>query len=527
MGLKNAQTYTWMPQGLSDNRETKTGQIGDCRVLRNLILDPTSKGVLAPRGASVPITIFESFTTPGIVSVVTTIGTRVYGLIASGRNAGYDEPFCYDTATSAFVTVSGITSANVPTTPSTTGDWTPPSTAQVGVFIAVTHPGFTGANFFGWFDLTNPAAPAWSAGNTTGAIVLSAHPTAVGTYYNRAWYAVGSLLVFTDSLSVKTVTNAGQALQIGSSTPITAIIPQPFTTGTQGILGALLAIKSSSIWQITGDYSLTNLALNELTGSVGTVAPNSVQSTPLGTMFLAVDGIRTVQLAGNVSEPQPDVVTPFYNVLNPSRACAAYAADVYRISLNTVSTANVLGYGDYWYALKYSKWSGPHDFQVNAIAPLGNGFVLASNSIPATLFLSKPYPSSSDSYTENGAPMTITMTTVPIEPNPPMSEKASIEMSIFSLPSSVPYTVQVVSANNVPIGSSVIPQGKSASLWGAMTWGAFTWGAAPYNLAIENLSFPVPLVFRIATVTITGASASNLRLGHFSFKYEALGYLGG
>ena len=56
-------------------------------------------------------------------------GNIVFGMIASARNTGHDEPFAYNLITQAFITVSGITSGNTPISPATTGDWTPPTTS--------------------------------------------------------------------------------------------------------------------------------------------------------------------------------------------------------------------------------------------------------------------------------------------------------------------------------------------------------------------------------------------------------------
>ena len=115
------------------------------------------------------LTNFTGFTTPGVVSVMLTVGSRIYGMIGSGRNTGRDEPFCFDTSTNTFVSISGVTAGNSPLTPSTSGNWVPPTMALVGVKLIVTHPGYTGgSNFFGWFDLTTPSTPVWNAGNVTG-----------------------------------------------------------------------------------------------------------------------------------------------------------------------------------------------------------------------------------------------------------------------------------------------------------------------------------------------------------------------
>jgi len=530
MGMRNPQVYAWLPIGLSDNREAMSSTAGDCRVLQNLIHDPTSKGVIAPRPGVTTLTAFPGFTTPGIVSGITNVGTRIYGMIATGRFAGHDEPFCFDTATGLFITVSGVTSANTPLTPLTAGPWVPPTLQLVGTKMVVTHPGFAGGggNYIGWFDLTNPAAPAWSAGNTTGAVPLPSVPTSVALFGNRAFYACGNALIMSDALAATVVTNAGQILTLGDSTPVLAVIPQPMTTGIQGILGALLAFKTDAIWQVTGDYSSTTspLALNQVSGSIGCDAPLTIQNTPMGTMFMSNDGVRTVSNTGQVSEPQADVVFPFYNANSPSRACATYAADVYRISLDSQSNTGSLGRLDYWFALKYQKWTGPHSFPYHNSTPLGKAFVLVSNTYPGVLWTSTSYPSNNDQYVENGVAMTINMTSSPIMPDPPMAEKAAVEMSFSFIPSPATYNVQVLGAEGAPIGTATLVSGSAPASWGAGTWGIGTWAAAPYNVATSPLNFPAPLVFKQAVIVLTGASALYLRLGHFSFRYEGLGYTG-
>ncbi len=530
MGMRNPQVYAWLPAGLSDNREGATTNVGDCRVVKDLIHDPTSKGVLAPRPASMPLTSFPGFTSPGVVSVMFTVGTRIYGLIASGRNAGRDEPFCYDAVSNSFITVSGITSANSPLTPPTTGPWTPPTMALVGVKLIVTHPGFVGGvNYFGWFDLTNPAAPAWNAGNVTGAGTFTAPPVCCSAFNNRCFYGFADgHVAMSDILAATTVTNAGQVLNPDGTDTVIGFAPQPMTTGTQGILSAILIFKAGSIWQVTGDYasSTAPLAMNCLTASIGTLSNRSITATPDGTFFLANDGIRTVTLTGIVSEPQPDVIFPFYNVNPASRASADYSADVYRISVTSVNNQGTLGKFDYWYSLRFNRWTGPHTFAYDEVVAFGNTFVLASNSQPGKLFTSNPFPSSSDTFTELGVPMTVQLTTTAISPDPPMAEKAAIEMEMSFIPSPQTYNVQVLDASGNILNTTTLKSAVTPASWGTGTWGIGVWGAAPYNLETSPLYFDEPLVFKQCVISVTGASALYLRFGVFRFRYEGLGYTG-
>ena len=142
--------------------------------LQNLIPDPTTRGLWECRPAALKTTGFTGFTTPGFISAQKIIGNYVYGMIASGLNAGHDQPFVYNLLTASFVTITGITSGNTPISPATTGAWTPPTMALIGRNWWLRHPGFSGLGgvYFGVLDITNPAAPVWSGGNLTGGYCL-------------------------------------------------------------------------------------------------------------------------------------------------------------------------------------------------------------------------------------------------------------------------------------------------------------------------------------------------------------------
>ena len=536
--LRNPAVYQWRPVGLSDARDGKMAFPGACKLLTNLIHDPVSANMLAPRAASTSLTTFTGFTTPGVVSVMVTVVKRIFGMVASGLTTGFDQPFCYDTGTGAFVTISGITSSNVPATQGTSGAWTPPVMVLVGNYIVITHPGYTLTS--GPVGLINLSTLAYSTGNLMQgtSAVLPSTPSSVGTFYNRAWYSVGNIVYFSDALAPLVQTNASQSLTLGSaSEAVTAFSPQGISTATQGILSALVVFKATSIWQITGDWNYGgsttggNLALNQLTASVGCVAPRTVQPTPAGIMFMAVDGIRTIPpLSMVVSEPQPDVVFPFFNCTQPSRACAAYASDTYRISLDTITTTDVLGRFEYWFPLKVGKWNGPHTFPADVIAAFGNSFVLSVNSIGANLWQSNPFTTSSDSFTENGTALTVNMTSSLINPDPPMAEKAAVEMTVSAVYGTSSYTVQMLDSQNNLINQATLSPVSTPATWGGagLVWGApgLVWGAAPYNTTVSALNFSAPLVFKTCQIVLTGSSGYYFRLGRIDFRYEALQYTG-
>lgn len=154
MSRRNARPLTIKPKGLSDSIDGTNSFPGAMTQLVNLVPASSTNNVFVPRTAAQLATDFSGFSTPAGGTALLVIGARVYGMISSAHFAGKDEPFCYDIAADAFVTISGTTSANLPTTQSTTGDWQPPHMEMIANRIIVTHPGFPGASgpFFGWID---------------------------------------------------------------------------------------------------------------------------------------------------------------------------------------------------------------------------------------------------------------------------------------------------------------------------------------------------------------------------------------
>ena len=123
--MANIKEYpiNFTPKGLSDSIDLTLSFQGACRSLQNLIFDQSNpEQVVARPGVGTAITSFASFTAPTFITVMIGIGSYIYGMVSSGRNAGYDEPFCYLIGT-GFITISGVTSGNVPVSPLTTGDW--------------------------------------------------------------------------------------------------------------------------------------------------------------------------------------------------------------------------------------------------------------------------------------------------------------------------------------------------------------------------------------------------------------------
>lgn len=172
MPLRNAKDLTIQPKGLSDavdGTNTFPGAMGN---LTNLIPDPSTPTQWVSRPAAQQLTTFPGFASPGFVSASLVVGDLEYGMIASALNAGKDQPYVYNIATNTFLTVAGINSGNVPTSPPSTGAWTPPIMAVVGNRVVVCHPGFPGgAVKFGWFDISGLTDTSHT-GNTHSSVVL-------------------------------------------------------------------------------------------------------------------------------------------------------------------------------------------------------------------------------------------------------------------------------------------------------------------------------------------------------------------
>jgi len=251
MVLRRSKPVTWVPQGLSDAVSADLGFPGCMISLSNLVPDPGSKGLWVCRPASQQLTNFSGFSNPGFVSCQLVIGTRIYGMVATSRNVGCDEPFVYEIPSGKFITVTGVNSSNVPASPPKSGVWVPPVMALIGGEIIITHQGFNFAagNAFGVLNINNPAAPAWSAGTLTGAVTLPAKPTGVALYSGRAWYAVGNALVFSDTNSATNCTSGTQVLTLGTNQSIVALTGMPLINQVQGGI-----VQSQTLF--TGSYTI-------------------------------------------------------------------------------------------------------------------------------------------------------------------------------------------------------------------------------------------------------------------------------
>ncbi len=535
MSFRNSTPLSHSPFGCSDTLDGTNTPAGAMSTLTNLIPDPTTKNVFYCRPASVELTDFTGFSSPGFISVYRVVGTLVYGMIASAAHAGHDEPFIYDTVNMTFITISGVTALNTPSSPGTTGAWVPPTMALVGVYMVVTHPGFPGGagNYFGWFDLTTPATPAWNAGNTS-VHPLATAPVAVAQFSSRAYFALqGSVpaIVLSDPLNPLTVTNASQALTLGNNLPPTALVGLPLQTQLGGIVQSLIVFQAATnMQQITGDPTTTDLAINSLNIATGTFAPNTITPTPYGVAFVSPQGLRVINFQAQVSDPigtaGEGITVPFIYSEVPSRMCGAYNNDVMRI---TTKNASAIGtpYQEWWYHSARKTWTGPHTSTCDLIQPYLNSFITTLHGTTHKLFQSDSVQGLSPVFVENGSQLAWVWNTCLLPDTGSMNNNALNETLIRMQYDNAlgSFTVGALNENQTVINSITITPTGTQSIWGQFVWGIDVWGGSQFNFAPRQIPWTIPIVFECLSIKANGNSAPNFRIGNLWMRYEALGYL--
>lgn len=540
MSLRNAQPLVHSPVGLSDALDDTNVFPGAMSSLVNLIPDPSTKNLWQCRPAGIVSADFVAggFSSPAFVSALFIQGTKAFGMIATARNAGHDEPFAFDFISGTFTTVSGVTNGNTPLSPSTSGAWAPPTMDLIGVNLVVTHPGFSGVGgvMFGWFDLTDITAPVWHGGNTLTTL-LPSPPTAVKQFFNRAYFIVNPpgaqpAAYLTDVLTL-TITDPTHIITFGDNVMLTAIGALPLNSQlTGGVIQSLIIFKGAAqMWQITGDVALTSnpLNVNSMNVATGTLAPNTICPTSKGLAFVAPDGLRVIQFNGTITDPVGDagsgITVPFVYSVEPSRMVAAAGGRVLRLSVqngNAPGTPNQ----EYWYDIPRGCWSGPHSFPASQIKPYNNTFIMAPIGVNAKLFQSDTAQSTISTYTENGAQMAFNWTTSMLPDNNQMSEIAMVETTLYmALTAGNPIQCSAVDQNAAILDSVNVLSTGSGTIWGAFIWGQALWQGAQNALYPRQLKWHIPIVFRRLSIMAQGLCAAGFKIGQLQLRYQILGYL--
>jgi hypothetical protein len=522
----------WVPKGCSDAVDATNIFRGAMRSLSNLVPDPENIGVYVPRPASVRQTDFiaSGFTNHGFVSCCFVVGDRAYGLIATDDTPGHDMPFIYDLAGQVFVSVSGITGSNVPSSQPTSGPWTPPTMAVIGTKVIVTSNGYVGSsNKFGWFDISTFSSPSWNAGDTA-THGLPDVPTAVFNFFDRAYYAVNNTIWFSDVLDPTTISNATNTLTLGDTTNITALGGLPLQNQLGGVVQSLIAFKSKVIFQITGDLALNNLAQNAIIGGIGTTSPLSVTPSHLGLFFMSDHGLRMVtqdgQVSGIIGANGSGISVPFINSIEPTRISAAFNVDTIRITTQNgaISTQPIQ---EWWYNTDLESWSGPHTFPASIIQPWRSAFILSPVGILSSLWQSDTLPKETSNYIENGNQLEFEYTTPPLPLTQTMNQNAVLEHSVGMSFSEVGGTINFFAfdENGGVLDNCSKTVIVSASIWGSFVWLTDLWGGTINNYQQFRIPWTKPLVFSQIVFSATGQAIPGFRMGNTYLRYQVLGYM--
>lgn len=540
MGIAKSKTIRFTPKGLHDAWDSTDTFPGACRILKDLIFDQSNPELVACRPGVSVITSFGGFSSPGVISVFVAVGTRIYGMIGTSRNAGKDEPFCYDTATGGFVTIGGtITGATCPITQSTSGDWTPPTMAMIASKIIITHPGYPGTagNMFGVIDVSNPAAPSYNIGDlaTNG---LPSQPLCVANYNNRAYFGCANAAVpFSDTLNPTTRTNASQQLQVGNQDQIQGMVGLPVQTASGGVLAALIVFKRSETWQVTGDgtgIGNGNLALNYLSLNIGTLSPRSAVQSQNGVYFASTSGPYYINPLGGViplthgsNDSEPDIQAPFQNCTLYSRVCGNYEGTIWRVCLDTIILGTAAR-NDYWFDDHRRRWHGPHSFSYHCADSINQYFVLSSNTAPGILFKSQTQADSTSVYTDNGTTISPLLQPATLPKSGSMTQKQVVESTIELSAAGAPqaYTITAIDELQNQLNQVVVNTISNALTWGSgILWGSGPlWASSVQLPKVYTIPWSIPLVFQKLALQVTTPASVALSIGTFYARYQDLGY---
>ena len=383
-------------------------------------------------------------------------------------------------------------------------------------------------------DPTNPAAPAWSGVNTT-TNALPAVPNWVVNFNGRAFFLVNPAgaqpaAVMSDSLNPTVVTNATQVLTFGDNVPLTCAAGLPLNNQLGGVIQSLMIFKGvTNIYQVTGDFALTNLAINTLNVATGTLAPNTLVPTSKGLAFVAPDGVRIIDFTATVSDPigaaGDGIAVPFIFALEPSRMCAAYNGGLYRVQVQN-GVALTSPQQQWWYDFVRNIWSGPHTQAASLMAAYANTFIVTLQAAGAILWQSDQVQSATSTYVENGRALSFKFLTPLLPDTDQMAEVSMVESTLhMALVSGNAVSVISQDQNGSVFDVVALLAAGSSTIWGNFLWGQALWQGSQNALYPRHLKWHFPIVFRRMAIQVSAFSAQGIKIGRLHMRYQVLGYL--
>jgi hypothetical protein len=246
-------------------------------------------------------------------------------------------------------------------------------------------------------------------------------------------------------------------------------------------------------------------------------------------MFMAVDGIRTINFFGFLSDPNPDLAVPFIYAGTPSRCCAGFNSDTYRIFTNNTSVTGT-SKQDWWYNLSRKSWTGPHTFQYDLAIPLSNDFLLASVDNLGGMWGSytvQNHNGLGTTFTENGTDLTWGYGTVAMADLDNIYanslERTTLEIAVPS--SGQTYNFAVNNESGTQLASASVTEGTSEMIWGSSKWGVAMWGASTTGLAPLTIDWNQVAVSNRFVFEATGPSGLGFKISSLHCGYKRLNYL--
>lgn len=510
--------------------------------LSNLVPAPDSPNEWVPRPGAVE---YGASTTEFVVAQLI-VGTILYGMRRSTTFSGKDAPFAFNLVTGAYISLTGVLSSNLPSNATTTGTWVPPHMEVIGIYVVVTHTGFSGAgaNFFG---AINTVTKVWTAQNTS-TNALPSVPVWVMQYQQRAYFfcnpnAAQPATLATDVLNPlsRGTAVAGFILTYGDNVPLLCGGTYSFAqVSAGGLITAAYIFKqdATQIWQITGDFAagapgaVGQIALQALNISTGTFAPNTVVQSPQGLAFMAPDGLRIIDPTSQVADPigfaGAGVALPFINAVIPSRMAAACNATTIRVTVENAISSNQ---EDWCYDLVRRSWYGPHTYPISLLSYYPTGATFVVSPTPAItgkqLLASAISPVAGSVYTENGgAEYTCAYGSVLYPERDGVVQLTSFK-SILYLGyggGTTTFSISLLDKEGGVIVFTQLQYIRAPVVWGGFTWGSGQSLGSSVRLSGVDVPWPNSVAFDRMSVLVTVTAAPGVRLGSYLTLVDELGY---
>lgn len=393
-------------------------------------------------------------------------------------------------------------------------------------------------------------APLWGAGDAA-VNHLPSQPVGVAQYNGEAWFACGiNGAPFSDPLAACVRTNESQALTTGDGLPTTALAGLPLTSAlTGGIIQALILFEGAAkVQEVTGDFSTTNLSLNELNIPTGTLAPRTICPSMLGLAFVSPEGLRIIDFGSRISEPigaaGQGVTLPFMFSQVPTRMSAAANSDVIRIAVEddlpggqfSVSQGRVIE--EWWYHASRKVWSGPHSLQSTGIQPWTspesgvNSFIVTCADIESMLCRSDTYVSGDTTYLEGqtiqltgyiggGALIVCELQTTLLPDNDGMSMNTIVEAALaLKMPSDMSLTITAFNEAGEQLDQVMIAGLYAMPITGVVVSGAFLGYGVEGFLNQYKIPWHVPLIFKQCSIALSATARFGLTFGNLYLRYQ-------